>query len=127
MVSTSFRLWLLNVAICGTIVPTIRQFSAVRPGDGIGWRAEFAQEGQHRIGARTFAPGADRIFPPAHEQFDPALVLRKTERDLHLFTAGDPSVDAPAMIKYAMDHSVIDLVDRPGEFAADEIMRNISG
>ena len=31
------------------------------------------------------------------------------------------------MVKYAMDHRVIDLVHRPGEFAADEIMRNIGG
>jgi hypothetical protein len=31
------------------------------------------------------------------------------------------------MIENAMDHRVVDLVHRPGEFAADEIMRNVSG
>src|SRR4051794_38513020 len=109
------------------VLPAIRQFRAVRPGDGIGRRAEFTQEGQHRIGARAFAPGADGVFPPAHEQFDPALVLRKAQRDLYLFATRDPSVDAPTMIENAMDHRVVDLVHRPGEFAADEIMRNVSG
>jgi hypothetical protein len=33
-------------------------------------------------------------FPPVHEQPDPTLVLRKTQGNLHLFAAGNPSVDA---------------------------------
>ena len=87
------------------VLPAVRQLGAVRPGDGVGRRTEFAQEGQHRIGSRALAPGADGVFPPAHEQFDPALVLRKAERDLHLFAAGDPPVNAPGIVENAMDHA----------------------
>jgi hypothetical protein len=39
------------------------------------------------------------IFPPAHEQFDPTLILWKAVRDLHLFAARDPSMNAPGVIK----------------------------
>ena len=45
----------------------------------------------------------------------------------YLLAAGDPSMNAPAMVQYAMDHGVVYLVHRPGEFAADEIVRNVSG
>ena len=31
------------------------------------------------VGSGAFAPGADGVFPPAHEQIDPALMLRKAE------------------------------------------------
>src|ERR1700730_4009033 len=86
------------------VLPAVRQCGAVGPGDGIGRRAELAQEGQYRIGASAFAPGADGVFPPTHEQLDPALVLRKAKRDLHLFAARDPPMNAPAMVEDAMDH-----------------------
>src|SRR5258708_18884037 len=104
------------------VLPAVRQFGAVGSGDGVRRWAELAEESQHRIRACAFSPGADRVFPPIHEQFDPALVLRKAERDLDLLAAGDPSVNAPGMIENAMDQGVIDLVHRPGEFAADQIM-----
>ena len=75
------------------VLPAIRQFGTVRPGDGVGWRAEVSQEGQHRVGTGALAPGADGVFPPSHEQLD-QLMLREAERDLHLLATGDPAVNA---------------------------------
>ena len=54
-------------------------------------------------------------------------MLRKAERDLHLLAAGDPAVNAPAVVEDAMDQRVVDVVDGPGEFAPDQIMRDIGG
>src|SRR5258708_24690604 len=109
------------------VLPAVRQLGAVGSGDGVRRWTELAEESQHRIGACAFSPGADSVFPPIHEQFDPALVLRKAERDLDLLAAGDPAVNAPGMIENAMDQGVIDLVHRPGEFAAHQIVRDVSG
>ena len=54
-------------------------------------------------------------------------MLGKAERDLHLLAARDPSVDAPAVVEDAMDQRVIDLIDRPREFATDQIVRDVGG
>ncbi len=51
----------------------------------------------------------------------------KPSGDLHLLAAGDAAVDAPAIIQNPMHHRVVDGVDRPGEFAAHHIMREIGG
>src|SRR5689334_4675520 len=38
------------------ILPAVREFRAVRPGDGVGRRTQFTQEGEDRIGLRAAAP-----------------------------------------------------------------------
>ena len=78
-------------------LPAIGKLAAICASDGIRRRAEFAKEGEHSIRASAPSPRADAIFPPLHEQADPALMLWKRERDLHLFAAGDAAVDAQAL------------------------------
>ena len=54
-------------------------------------------------------------------------MLRKAELHLHLFPAGDPAMDAPAVVEDAVDQRVVLRRDRPGEFAPHQIMRQVGG
>ena len=45
------------------VLPAVRQFGAVRAGDGIRRRPELAQERQDVIRTGTLAPGTDGVFP----------------------------------------------------------------
>ena len=58
--------------------PAVRQFIAVGAGDGVGRRPELAKEGEGLVRPGALLPGADAVFPPAHEQVQPVLVLRES-------------------------------------------------
>src|SRR5579863_3173475 len=109
------------------VLPAVGQFPSLSPGDRIGRRSELAKKGQRRVGTGALSPRAHAVFPPIHEKPDPPPVLWKSERYLHLLAAGDAAVQGPAIVQDSVDHGVVGIIDRPREFPADQIMREIGG
>src|ERR1700733_11666903 len=54
-------------------------------------------------------------------------MLREVDLDLDLLAARHASVEPPAIVQNATHQDVMLLLDRPGEFASDEIVREIAG
>lgn len=52
--------------------------------------------------------------------------MREGDFDLHLLARCDPAVKGMGVLQDAPDQSVVLLIDRKGEFAADQEMRQVS-
>src|SRR6185312_4834597 len=104
------------------LLPTIGQFIAIGASHGVFLWPEFAQKCQRRIFRRTPAPAAEAVFPPTHKQIEPLLVVGEADLYLHLLTAGNPAMETPAIVDDAPHVPMVDFADRPGEFAAHDIV-----
>ena len=61
-------------------LPAVRHLMVVRAGDGVVvGRAQLALEVQHGVLRRADAPQPETLLPPAQEQFEPFLVLWKSD------------------------------------------------
>src|SRR5581483_402469 len=107
------------------LAPAVGRIIAVRTGDRVRLGAELAGEGEVVVRSGALAPAPKAVFPPIEKEIDPHLVMREGDFDLHLLAAGDAAVKGPGIVEDAMDHRVVLVRDRPGEFAADQEMRQV--
>ena len=103
----------------------VRKLLAVRAGDRIVARAQFAKEDAIRIGGIALAPRSEAARPPIPERVDPDFMLREMQRQLHLAAVGDAALKRIGAVENAPDISLVFGADRLHHFTVDDIVREI--
>jgi hypothetical protein len=99
---------------------------SVPPGYCIRLRTELASERQNLVTAGTTTPAREAVLPPLQEKVDPRFVVWERYFNLHLLPACHASMECPAMIENALDHSMVILINRPCKFTPYQIVRKVA-